>query len=174
MSFVFLKKLLLLLRLTINKHSQIKKTQVFVNHCFRSTKRSRSIQTLEMKLTCFKSNLSRASIWVNSRGDWSSGTWCTTCRRKHEPGGFWTRRFDGKMAVYGGFFWSVPQKITFFSPGVNKTLLQDKSDTNHAIFQLDIFPKNLQGVTMWLLNHYFRKKWREILILTEVLWQISV
>jgi len=42
----------------------------------------------------------------------------------------------GKMLMFGGFCRNVPQKFDTRSVDVFKTLLQDQSDTSHAVSQL--------------------------------------
>ena len=47
----------------------------------------------------------------------------------------------GKMAMFGGFVRNVAQKIQKTSMDVFKILLQDQSDTSHAVSQLAFFSK---------------------------------
>jgi len=59
------------------------------------------------------------------------------------------------MAGFGGFSRNVPRNGKFL-----KTSLTHCT-TRHEISQLEVFFKNLQSVTVWLLNHCFRgKQWR--------------
>ena len=65
-----------------------------------------------MKIICCKSDFSRASIWVDNQGDWSTGTWCT--KRYMNQVVSTKGNLTGKMATFGGFSRNVPQKEWIF------------------------------------------------------------
>jgi len=67
----------------------------------------------------------------------------------------------GKKAIFGGFFWNIPQKFETFSVDVFKTLFKTNL-IQVMTFLNSKFSKNIQSVTLWLSNRcFFGQKWRE-------------
>jgi len=58
------------------------------------------------------------------------------------------------MTVFGGFLWNEPQKVQTFFEDIITTLLPDQPDTSHVVSQLEVFPPNIQSVTLWLSSPF--------------------
>jgi len=66
----------------------------------------------------------------------------------------------GKTTMFGGFSQNDPLKSGNFSVHVIRSFLPDQFVTSHIISEFEFFAKNVQGVTLWLLNHDFLCKKR--------------
>jgi len=76
----------------------------------------------------------------------------------------------GKMAMFGGFVRNVPQKIQKNSMDVFKILLQDQSDTSHAVSQLDFFSKYTGRHVVAVKSLFLRPKMESKYLFQKILF----